>query len=334
MRVFSGARIMDVCDQINRRRVLGGLSSSAIGAATLRFSGQAVAQALETDPLTNGLQQRLISLEQRASELALPDTGIVTRGPRQPINAGNSYRVSMPRLVDLIDRSGFGALSREIADAAGELLSNVHRQQRSRSSAVWATRPRPSPSAANWRVEYRRMFEECRIRPECRSAIASNLWILRRYRSRYERLGNQVRIPWYFIGIIHGLEASFSFVAHLHNGDYPLEKRTVSIPRNRPAVWMPPSDWETSAKDALHYDGFIGETDWSLEAILYRWEAFNGFGYRRREIPSPYLWSFSQHYDRGKFASDGKYDPQLKSQQCGAAVMLKELIRSGDIQRL
>ena len=82
-------------------------------------------------------------------------------------------------------------------------------------------------------------------------------------------------MPWYFIGIIHALEASFNFNGHLHNGDYPLSKRTVSVPANRPEVWNPPSDWESSAEDAIKYEGFVGQKDWGLERVLYRWETYN-----------------------------------------------------------
>lgn len=325
---------MDACDGINRRRVLGGASSLAI-AATLPFGARAYAQTIENHGPTD-LERRLISLEQRASELNLPDLAlpdaITTRGPPEPINEVNAYRVAMPRLVNLIDRSGFGTQSEEIAQAAGELLSKLNSEQRGHAREGWVTRGRPAQSLNSLRVEYRQMFESCHIRQEYRYRSAEYyLSFLRRYRSRYEGLANQVQIPWYFIGIIHGLEGSFNFLAHLHNGD-PLARRTVNVPKNRPTVWLPPTDWETSAKDALDYDRFLGKADWSLEAMLYRWEVFNGFGYRRRAIPSPYLWSFSKHYNRGKYASDGKFNPLLKSQQCGAAVMLSELIRAKDIR--
>ena len=49
-----------------------------------------------------------------------------------------------------------------------------------------------------------------------------------------------------------------------------------------------PADWASSAKDALRLLGFTGKTDWSLERTLYRLEAYNGFGYRRMGVPTPY----------------------------------------------
>ena len=60
--------------------------------------------------------------------------------------------------------------------------------------------------------------------------------------------------------------------------------------------------------------------------MLYRFEANNGMGYRKRSVATPYLWSFTNHYDKGKFVADGKYDAEAISKQVGAAVLLKELL--------
>jgi lysozyme family protein len=49
-------------------------------------------------------------------------------------------------------------------------------------------------------------------------------------------------------------------------------------------------------------------------------------------VPTPYLWSFSNHYERGKFVADGKFSSTARSQQCGAAVMLKLLAEAGEIK--
>jgi lysozyme family protein len=181
------------------------------------------------------------------------------------------------------------------------------------------------------RGEYRRMFTRLSARPERIEAVDFHLAMIRKSRQRYERAGERTKVPWFFIAVTHALEASFNFRAHLHNGDFPLSARTRQVPAGRPRVWLPPSDWESSAIDALNLLGFTGQSDWSMERTLYRLEAYNGFGYRRLGVPTPYLWSFSQHYDRGKFVADGKFDRSARSQQCGAAVMLKRLDEAGEI---
>ena len=179
--------------------------------------------------------------------------------------------------------------------------------------------------------EYAAWFAAAKIRPEFRESTDWHLTMMRQSRGRYERLGKRLGIPWAFIAATHGLEASFNFRAHFHNGDFPLSRRTRQVPAGRPPNWLPPSDWESSAADALRLLGFTGQSDWSLPRTLYRLEAYNGFGYRRAGRASPYLWSFSSLYSRGKFVADGKFDPTARSKQCGAAVMLKLLDLGGEL---
>lgn len=49
-------------------------------------------------------------------------------------------------------------------------------------------------------------------------------------------------------------------------------------------------------------------------------------------INSPYLWSFSDQWTKGKFVADHKFDPNATSKQCGAAVMLRALVDAGDVR--
>jgi lysozyme family protein len=177
--------------------------------------------------------------------------------------------------------------------------------------------------------EYAAWFASAKVRPEHQASADWHLTLMRESRSRYQTVSTRLAVPWYFIAAIHGLEASFNFRAHYHNGDFPLSRRTRQVPANRPLVWLPPSDWESSAADALKLMGFAGQGDWSLPRTLHRLEAYNGFGYRRAGRVTPYLWSFSGHYSRGKFVADGRFDPRARSQQCGAAVMLKLLESAG-----
>ncbi|WP_439566791.1 hypothetical protein [Sphingopyxis sp.] len=197
-----------------------------------------------------------------------------------------------------------------------------------------AATPLPPIRARNYpalKDEYRTLFDTMELRDNYRATTDWYLTMLKTSRSRYDRVALDTKVPWFVIGIIHALEASFNFRAHLHNGDHPLTQRTRQVPAGRPLTWAPPSDWDWSAKDALKLLGFTGKTDWNLERILFRFEAYNGFGYRNTAVPTPYLWSFSNHYESGKFVADGRFNAKAKSQQCGAAVMLKLLVDAGEI---
>jgi len=149
----------------------------------------------------------------------------------------------------------------------------------------------------------------------------------------YEKVGDPLGIPWWFVAAVHMLESSFNFATHLHNGD-PLTARTRHVPKNRPKTGRPKFSWEESAIDALTLQKLGGLKDWSLARALHRWEAYNGFGYRKRRVPSPYLWSFTTVYSKGKFVRDGQFSANAVSKQCGAAALLKALVQLGNVTKL
>jgi len=174
------------------------------------------------------------------------------------------------------------------------------------------------------RHEYQTLFDTCLVAPPHAAEIESTTTKIAANQARYESVGGPLGIPWFFIGVTHCMEGGLNFKTHLHNGD-PLTARTVQVPKGRPKKGNPPFTWEDSATDALTLEGFAGLDDWALTSILYRFEKYNGFGYRPRKINSPYLWSFSNQYTQGKFAADGVFSPVLVSKQCGAAVLLRRL---------
>jgi lysozyme family protein len=275
----------------------------------------------------------ILTLEQEANRRGLR-TSRLTLAQESPLtpNEASFYQQAMPRLVAVIDRSEESDAA--LADQAGELLAQVHAREHEAQQAQ-QTEPLLLSRAhdfASLKSEYAALFESAALRADHAETIDWHHKMLLEARPRYEKLGSEVAVPWYFIGMIHGLEASFNFRAHLHNGDFPLTKRTRQVPAGRPLIWLPPSDWESSAKDALKLLGFTNQSDWSLERTLYRLEAYNGFGYRRVRVATPYLWSFSSHYEKGKFVADGRWNPIARSHQCGAATVLKALVSAGDVK--
>jgi lysozyme family protein len=182
------------------------------------------------------------------------------------------------------------------------------------------------------RRRYGLLYESLLVRPNRKAAVDQLVRKLTAHRARYEKVAKALGMPWYVVAIIHMLEAGGDFTRHLHNGD-PLGARTTHVPAGRPKSGRPPFSWEASAIDALTYQGFGSWKDWSVPGALYKLEAYNGFGYRDHHpnVPSPYLWSFSNHYTRGKYVGDGRFSPAAVSQQCGAAVLLKRLQTGGKV---
>jgi lysozyme family protein len=172
--------------------------------------------------------------------------------------------------------------------------------------------------------EYQNLFDSCIVRPERKKLVEPLVNSLLQNRNRYQAVGDQTDVPWYIIALIHNMESSQSFKKHLHNGD-PLTARTVQVPAGRPTKGSPPFKWEDSAIDALVFEEFDRVEDWTLPGSLFQLEKFNGFGSRAHGINSPYLWSFSNQYTKGKFVADKVFDPNAVSQQCGAALLLKSM---------
>lgn len=190
------------------------------------------------------------------------------------------------------------------------------------------------PSLTNTlRKEYEDLFNTCNIKQSKASIVENIIRKILTNKNRYTTVGNPLGIPWYFIGVIHSMESGLSFNGHLHNGD-PLIAKTKHVPKDRPVNGSPPFTWEESATDALQYQKLNKWADWSLPGLLYKLEEYNGWGYRVRHphVLSPYLWSFSNHYTKGKYIADGTWSETAVSQQCGAAVLLRRMVEKGDIQ--
>jgi len=322
---------------VDRRRFLAAgaallATPSAAAITTTGASAQATGQGAPA-----GVYRELGAIAAEADRLGLSaprlSAGVV---------GGTEFERLMPAIVDFMDNIAASAKTSQapaqeveaLLRRTSALLQELNRAERSppdrdpASGLGAATAPRPAFETI--RDGYLELFASCRIRDEHQAEVN---WCVGKLsdgdnRQRYNRVAEEACAPWYFIGIIHAMEASFDFHTHLHNGD-PLTAKTVAVPRGRPPVWDPPNDWVSSAVDAITFDHFADLTDWSLARTLYNWESYNGWRSRGMGINTPYLWSFSNHYSKGKFVADNTWDPNVVSKQCGAAVMLKALVEQG-----
>lgn len=185
-----------------------------------------------------------------------------------------------------------------------------------------------TPFYETMKAGYAALWDKMTINPSRADDAGKIVDRLAGSRARYETVSISTGVPWFWVAITHELEASGLFNAHLHNGD-SLRRRTVHVPAGRPATGAPPFRWETSAIDALHMHALDKVATWDIPRLLYEWERYNGFGYIRHEINSPYLWSFSNQYHAGKYIADGQWSRSAISSQCGAAVLLKTMLDRG-----
>lgn len=177
------------------------------------------------------------------------------------------------------------------------------------------------------RREYAELWAGMEIRPERQAVVAKAAREILDAKMTYREIEDATGVPWWWVGITHRLEARGNFKCHLHNGD-PLTARTRQVPKGRPKTGKPPFSWEDSACDALISHGLEDVKDWTIPRAAYEFERYNGFGYRKPGKPaSPYLWSMTNHYTRGKYVADGKYSPTAVSAQCGAMALLAEIMK-------
>lgn len=197
-----------------------------------------------------------------------------------------------------------------------------------------------APTYEQLREEYKHLFAECVILPHWteRATIAARCII--DAREQLEEVERITGVPWQVIGVIQGMEAGFvqgdngiwrlNLKRHMHNGD-PLTARTVRVPPGRPAAGTPPFTWVQSAVDAIKLKGLDRVQEWATAKVLYIKEGFNGWGYRwwHPEVLTPYLWSGTNLYKRGKYVEDGKFVASAVSGQIGAAAIMKRLEELG-----
>jgi lysozyme family protein len=177
------------------------------------------------------------------------------------------------------------------------------------------------------RREYAELWQGMDIKPERQAVVAKAAKAVLDSKPVYEQVEAATGVPWWWIGITHRLEALGNFQCHLHNGD-PLTARTRQVPKGRPVKGNPPFTWKMSACDALLSHDLDRVEEWSIPRAAFEFERYNGWGYRKPGKPaSPYLWSMTDHYTRGKYVEDGKYSPSAVSAQCGAMAILSELMK-------
>ncbi len=182
------------------------------------------------------------------------------------------------------------------------------------------------------RKEYQRLFETCTLRQSRLDVIDTIAARALKNQARYQKVSDRLGTPWFVVAAIHSLEAGQRFTGHLHNGD-PLTGRTFHVPAGRPIGGHPPFTWEQSATDALKGQRFDKVGTWTIPVMLFMLERYNGFGYRNLhpDVLSPYLWSFTNHYSRGKFVADGRFDAGAVSQQCGGVALILRMRDQGHI---
>jgi lysozyme family protein len=159
-------------------------------------------------------------------------------------------------------------------------------------------------------------------RPESVRAVAERLL---EFKPRYAAVWAETGVPIIELAGINERESGSRFNTYLGNGD-SLSHPTVDVPRGR----GPFNSWEAGARDALHLDGLDQVRNapggWTWPRACYEGELYNGFGPRAHGIHTGYLWAGTNNYDRGKYTSDGHWDPSVRDAQLGIIPLMVTML--------
>jgi lysozyme family protein len=162
--------------------------------------------------------------------------------------------------------------------------------------------------------EYTGLLSAMAVRPECIKAVDEVATKLLACKSRYTEVTAIDGVPAVYIGPSFEREAANNFTKNPAQG-WPLHSVSRIIPHNGPFP-----DWKTAAIAAYRLNGLdkVGAGNWTWELICFYGELFNGMGYRDfHRMHSPYLWGGTNIQTKGKYTSDGKFDPNEMDSQLG-----------------
>lgn len=173
-----------------------------------------------------------------------------------------------------------------------------------------------SPANPNWNY----IIHKAKIRSADMNAVLSVCTRIRANIIIYKLIEQAIGMPWYLIAGIHYRESNLNFDTCLHNGD-PLPGPTVHVPKGR----GPFKTWSEAATDALLMDQYRFPKEWDVENAISFAFHYNGTGYTKTGIYSPYICSGTDFYSTGKFKSDGKFDISEMDRQLGLIPIFNSL---------
>lgn len=142
-------------------------------------------------------------------------------------------------------------------------------------------------------------------------------------KDRYQLIERQTNVPWPMIAALHRRESDADFTTYMGNGE-PLNRVTRLVPKGR-GPFTGPTAFEDGAADAFKIDGLSSVKDWRLEKMLWYCERYNGMGYEKRGLPSPYVWGGTNIQKPGKYVADGQFDPNKMDSQPGCAPIIRAI---------
>ena len=167
-------------------------------------------------------------------------------------------------------------------------------------------------------------WTKCEITPSRKAEVEKIAQAIFSFKNVYQAVESATEVPWWFVGIVHSLEADLNFNDSLAQGD-PWNKRSRHVPKGR----GPFKSFLAAAIDALVNCAPYAARwkDWSIGGALTLFEEYNGLGYDTvHHEASPYVFGATNQEQRGKYDSDSHWDAGMWDTQIGCAALLKALM--------
>lgn len=133
------------------------------------------------------------------------------------------------------------------------------------------------------------------------------------YWPRYQQVQDATGVMGELIAALDYRESNANPRCALGQGD-PWGAVSTHVPIGK----GPFRSWSDAATYYVHYDHLDDASHaWSMPYLCWKGEAWNGFGPRDHRINTGYLWSGTNHYAKGKYVADGKWDPEKVDEQLG-----------------
>lgn len=166
------------------------------------------------------------------------------------------------------------------------------------------------------------LFLTCEVRPKWISYVNKQTDRILVNIDRYAVVSKYSKVPAWLVGAIHLREASLKFNTHLANGDPLFDELGEPLKTTHvPAGLGPFNTWEAGAVAAFNLKKTFDIEFWDINTCLTFAEKYNGLGYKKRGIRSPYVWGLTNHQQKGKYVADGIFDCSVMDGQIGVAAI-------------
>ncbi len=175
-------------------------------------------------------------------------------------------------------------------------------------------------------AEYESWVAHCKPRPECEHEIDQVARRLLRPEAmtHFNAVFTRLQIPQVVQATICEREDGCDFTKNPAQGD-PWNQVSRHVPRGR----GPFTSWDAAATDAWTVCdrlNVLSVPAWSLAYSCWKWEYYNGGGYRAHGVRTPYVLGGSNLQQKGKYVSDGEFDRTHMDTQIGCLPIAMRMI--------